>query len=152
MCHIYSVCVWGGGGFHGKKLTHFFLIFPFFANMIIYNKSYEQLLGDPSGRVVYRVCLRPFAWWDSGFESRWGYGCLSFVSVVNYQVEVFATGWSRFRRSPAECGGSECNRETSTMRRPWPTWGCCVMEKKINNYWKTLNNAWTCIKMTRYDS
>jgi hypothetical protein len=24
----------------------------------------------------------------------------------------------------------ECHRETSTMRRPWPTGGCCVMGGK----------------------
>jgi hypothetical protein len=25
----------------------------------------------------------------------------------------------------------ECDRKASTMRRPWPTRGCCVMEKKV---------------------
>ena len=75
----------------GKKMILFFLIFPSL-QIIIYNKSYEQLLGDHSGGVVYHVGLRPFVWWDNGFESRWGYGCLSFVSVVNYQVEVSAKG------------------------------------------------------------
>jgi hypothetical protein len=25
---------------------------------------------------------------------------------------------------------SECDREASIMRRPWPTGGCCAMEKK----------------------
>jgi len=29
--------------------------------------------------------------------------------------------------SPIECGVSECDREASTMRRPWPTGGCCAM-------------------------
>jgi len=33
--------------------------------------------------------------------------------------------------SPAECGVSECDREASIVRRPWPTRGCCAMEKKI---------------------
>jgi hypothetical protein len=28
------------------------------------------------------------------------------------------------RRSPTECGVSECDREASIMRRPWPTRGC----------------------------
>jgi hypothetical protein len=25
---------------------------------------------------------------------------------------------------------SECDREASIMRRPWPTRGCCAMEKR----------------------
>jgi hypothetical protein len=25
---------------------------------------------------------------------------------------------------------SECDSESSIMKRPWPTRGCCVMEKK----------------------
>jgi hypothetical protein len=41
------------------------------------------------------------------------------------------SGWSLVQRSPTECGVSECNRETSKMKRPWPTRGCCAMEKII---------------------
>ena len=48
--------------------------------------------------------LRPFACWDRGFESHWGYGCLSVVSVVCCQVEVSATSWSLVQRSLTECG------------------------------------------------
>jgi hypothetical protein len=47
--------------------------------------------------------LRPLAYWDCGFESRLGHGCLSVVSVVCCQVEVSATGWSLVQRSPTEC-------------------------------------------------
>jgi hypothetical protein len=38
------------------------------------------------------------------------------------------------QRSSTECGVSECDREASIMRKPWPTSGCCAMEKneKIN--------------------
>jgi hypothetical protein len=46
---------------------------------------------------------------------------LSLVSVVLCQVEVSATGRSLVQKSPAECGVSECDLETSTMRRPSPT-------------------------------
>jgi hypothetical protein len=35
------------------------------------------------------VCL--LACWNCGFESRWGHGCLSLVSVVCFQVEVSAS-------------------------------------------------------------
>ena len=37
-----------------------------------------------------------------GFESRWGHGCLSLVSVVCCQVEVSATGRSLIQRSPTD--------------------------------------------------
>jgi hypothetical protein len=60
------------------------------------------------------VGLRPLAYWDCGFESRRGHGCLFLVSVVCCQVEVSATGWSLVQRSPTECGVSKkCDREAS---------------------------------------
>jgi hypothetical protein len=34
---------------------------------------------------------------------------------------------------PAECGVSECDREASIKRRPWPKGGCCAMEKVIES-------------------
>ena len=63
------------------------------------------------------------------FESRRGHECLSYVSVVLSQVEVSATGRSPVQRSPTDCGVSECDREASIMRGPWPTGGCCAMKK-----------------------
>jgi hypothetical protein len=42
------------------------------------------------------------------------------VSVVCCQVEVSATGRSFVQRSPTEYGVSECDLETSAMRRPSP--------------------------------
>ena len=35
------------------------------------------VFAGPNGRAVLGVCLRPFACWDYGFESRRGHGCLS---------------------------------------------------------------------------
>jgi hypothetical protein len=49
------------------------------------------------------------------------------VSVVCCQEQVSASGLSLVQRSPTECGVSECDREALTMRRPWPTGGCCAM-------------------------
>jgi hypothetical protein len=40
---------------------------------------------------------------------------------VYCQAEVSATGPSLVQRSLTECGVSECDVETSTMRRPMPT-------------------------------
>jgi hypothetical protein len=54
------------------------------------------------------------------------------VNVGGCQVEVSASGWSLVQRSPTECGVCEWNRDCS-MRRPWPTGGCCGMVKEIVN-------------------
>jgi hypothetical protein len=43
------------------------------------------------------------------------------VSVECCEVEVSASGWSLVQRSPTECGVSECDHESSIMRRPLPT-------------------------------
>jgi hypothetical protein len=32
--------------------------------------------------------------------------------------------------SPTERDVSECDREASTVRMPWPTGGCCAMKEK----------------------
>ena len=91
---------------------------------------YRYLNGpnvDPSDRAVKGVGLRPLSCCDCGFESHRGHGC---VSVVCCQVEISASGWSLVQRSPTECGVSECNHESSTMRRPSATKGCWVMVKK----------------------
>ena len=47
-----------------------------------------------------------------------GGGGLGFVSVVCFQVEISASGWSLVQRSLTECGVSECDREALKMRRP----------------------------------
>jgi hypothetical protein len=75
--------------------------------------------------------VRPLACWDCEFESRWGYGCLSVVSVVLCQVEA-ATGRSLVQSGPTECGVSEFDREAPIMKRPWPTRGSCAIGKKID--------------------
>jgi hypothetical protein len=51
------------------------------------------------------------------------------VSGASLQVEVSASGLSLVRRSSTKRGVSECDREASIMRRPWPSRGCCAMEK-----------------------
>ena len=52
---------------------------------------------------------------------------MSVVSAVCCQVEVSALGRSLVQRSPTDCGVSECGREASIMRRPWPTGGSRAM-------------------------
>jgi hypothetical protein len=53
------------------------------------------------------------------------------VSVSCCQVEVSATGLSLVQRGPTECVVcvSECDREASIIRWPWPTKGCPATKK-----------------------
>ena len=55
---------------------------------------------------------------------------LSLVTAVCCQVDVTATDRSLVQRSPVDCGVSECDREASIMRTPWPMRGCYTMKKK----------------------
>jgi hypothetical protein len=81
--------------------------------MYLYPSMISVLLGwDGLGLVSYCLVeyariLRPLVYWDCGFESRLGHGCLSLVSVVCCQVEVSATSWSLVQRSPTDCGVSK---------------------------------------------
>ena len=86
---------------------------------------WHQEVADPSGRAVCGRSLAGFA----GSNPARGMG-VYLVSVVCCQVEFFASAWSLVQKSPTECGVSEGDRVASIMRRPWPTRGCCAMEKK----------------------
>ena len=66
--------------------------------------------------LAWRVRITPGTW-------------MSLVSGVCCQVEVCASGWSFVQRSPADCDVSECDREASIMRKPWPTRGCRAIKK-----------------------
>jgi len=68
-----------------------------------------------------RCRCEPLACWDCRFESRRGNGYLPFSDVVCCQVEVAATVRSLVQRNTTESEMSECDRETSTMRRLRPT-------------------------------
>jgi hypothetical protein len=50
-------------------------------------------------------------------------GNISLVSVVCGHVEVSVSVRSPVQRSLTDCGVSECDREASIMRGPWPTGG-----------------------------
>ena len=86
----------------------------------------EVALSRSPGQVL-RPC-RTLLWVR---DPNTAYLFVSAVSVVCCQVEVSATGWSLAQRSPTECGVSECDREASTMRRPWPTGGYWTMGRKV---------------------
>jgi hypothetical protein len=109
---------------HVRAMLFFSVIFTLY--------KYIPNFTDPGGLAVWGVGLRPLACWDFGFESRRGHGCLSLVSVVCFQADVSATGWSLVQRSPTECGVSDCDREASIMRRPWFTRGCWAMKNYVS--------------------
>jgi len=44
--------------------------------------------------------------------------------------------WSPIQRSPTECGASECDHESSVLRR-WSTGGCCSIKKKQIQFYHT---------------
>ena len=67
---------------------------------------------------VIRCGVRPLFWWDCRLESRWGHGCLSFVSVVCCQVEVSATGRSLVQRISTDCGVSEFDQVQEYLSAP----------------------------------
>jgi hypothetical protein len=61
-------------------------------------------------------------------------------------------GSSLGRRSPAECGVSECDRDASVMRRPWPTRGCYVMgrekKRRLRNIFSFPAIRFVCYRLT----
>jgi hypothetical protein len=119
----------------------------FLARISCKNKSlviYVQHIyacADLSGRAAWGVSLGvpPLACWDCGFESRLGHECVSLLSVACCQVDVTATSRSLLQRSPAECGVSVCDLETSTIRWPRPYMWCCT--KKISAYSAILRKS-----------
>ena len=117
------------------------------ATPVTYNSKVPICLNaaDPSGRAVYGAVVRPLACSDCGSEFRRQRKCLSLVSVVCCQIEVPASGWSLFQRSPTECGVSECDGATSIMRRHWLIRGCCVMKRMPKRPLANLMFFWPCI-------
>jgi hypothetical protein len=81
---------------------------------------------------------KALACWDCGFESLEVYGCVSLVSVVYCQVEIYASRRSLHQRSPSDCGVSECDGEASSVRRSCTTWSCRTLKDIIKSLRATL--------------
>jgi hypothetical protein len=60
------------------------------------------------------------------------------MSVVCFQVEVSASGWSLTQRNPTECGVSECDSEAPDNEGPGPPGA--VVPWKGSNYTLTISN------------
>jgi hypothetical protein len=76
--------------------------------------------ADSSGHAVEGVILQPLASWECGFDSRGVHGWL-YLKKCCMLLEVSAANRSLFQRNPTQRGVSECDREASIMRKPWPT-------------------------------
>ena len=102
---------------------------------------YNGYRAFPGGKVAGGVGLRPLACWDRGFESHWGHGCLSVVSVVCCQVGVSATDCSLVQGSPTDRGASLCVIKKPRTREGYsplegcrntnPQWVVASVEKKL---------------------
>ena len=95
--------------------------------------SYKVIhwLAGPRGRAVKGVGLRPLASWDCGFESHRGNGCLVCCECcVLLGTGLYDELMTRQEESYRMWCGVVCDIETSWMRRPWPTGGCCVKRKQ----------------------
>ena len=88
--------------------------------------------AGPSGRAVSGVGLQPLTDWDCGLESHRGHGCLSVVSVVYLSGRGLCDELiPRPEESYLLWCVVVCDLETSWMRRPWPTGGCCVKKNHV---------------------
>jgi len=76
------------------------------------------------------VCSRSIAGLSvSNITGSW----ISVVFIVCCQIEISASGWSLVQRSPNECDVSKCDREASTVVKPWPAGDCLAMHKRYLN-------------------
>ena len=76
--------------------------------------------ANAGGRAVWGVPLQPLAFWDCGFESHRGHGCLSLVNVLRCQERASATGRSLVHRSPTECVSLSVMRcNNNSLYLPW---------------------------------
>ena len=96
--------------------------------------------SGPSGRTVEAVGLRPLACWDYGFESHRG-------TDVCRECCVLSGGGlcDELITRPEGSYRLWCvvvyDLETSWMRRPWPTDGCCAKYKQISKQ----KNCWNFV-------
>ena len=92
-------------------------------------------------RAVWGEGLLPSVCWVCGFESRRGLGRVYLVNVVCCQTELSAWAWSLIQGSPTDCGVSECDRESSLMRWPYPTGGLLCHKKNPHTYSRIVGQS-----------
>jgi len=93
--------------------------------------------------LLFPVVARPKALVCNGFFVQIAGSNLTVGMDICPQVQVSLID----KRSPTECGVSECDRETSEKRRPFPTSECRPM-KKISIF--QVNNSGTNLEISLY--
>jgi hypothetical protein len=64
-----------------------------------------------------------------------GLGCLSFGTIMCWQIQVSASSRCFVQRSLTQCGVCECDHDASIMKWPWPNRVCWAI--KIDDDWLT---------------
>jgi hypothetical protein len=80
--------------------------------------------------------VQPFTCYEPVLGKHWGIQVfvlhLHLIWCVCVCGEISASDWSFGQRNPTECSVSELDREACIIRKPWPTRGCCAIERKYN--------------------
>jgi hypothetical protein len=85
-------------------------------------------------------CVQPLDCWGRGFESHWGYSC---VTSLVFVVAAFASSWSLVQGSQTGCVSLiVCDIWTTTMRRLRPDLGCWATEKEVCTVKLHLSGSW----------
>jgi hypothetical protein len=79
--------------------------------------------------VQFFVINTKIASWDCGLESQRGHGSLRCVLSCSLSDELINRPGESYRLWCVIV----CNVETSSVRRPWPTGGCCAKNKRNGN-------------------
>ena len=74
--------------------------------------------------------LWPLTCSGHGFEYCWEHGCLSLVGYCVLSGRGLCVRLIARPEESYQVWCIKCDHEASIMRRPWPTRGCCAMEKK----------------------
>jgi hypothetical protein len=103
------------------------------------SSRYLHGITDPSGRAVYSVGLRPACF--LGLRVRFPLGAWMFVCSECCVLSGggLCVGPITHPEGSYRMGVSECDREASTMRWPWPTRNCRAIREK--NYMEALRKT-----------
>ena len=110
---------------------------------------YNQSSGLRIPVIVYGFfSILPIAMATLSKEWVCGHSCAGIaVSNPAKGIDVSVSDWSLVQISPIKCDASECDRETSTMRRPFSTRGCRATEKEkpsrtvLQNRFRSLSKS-----------
>ena len=86
------------------------------AYLLHVNRMVPSPVATPSKVCVWGRSLAGIA----SLKTTWGVDVCRFVNVVLSGTGL-CNGLMTRPEEPTECGVSECDREASTVRRPWPT-------------------------------